>query len=124
MNFIGTITWLLFGGIILALFWAIAGLLGCLTIIGIPFGVAALQTGHAGPSAFRSQNQEQARPIIAAGLTKNGEDFALSVYLQRISVYILITVNNPALKAYQSLHGAFRVKAYPEGGIPPRTFQR
>lgn len=39
MSFIGNILWLLFGGIILALFWAIAGLLVCLTIIGIPFGL-------------------------------------------------------------------------------------
>jgi len=39
MSFIGNILWLLFGGIILALLWAIAGLLVCLTIIGIPFGL-------------------------------------------------------------------------------------
>ncbi len=39
MNLIGNILWLLLGGIILALFWAIAGLLVCLTIIGIPFGL-------------------------------------------------------------------------------------
>ncbi len=39
MSFIGNILWLLLGGIILALFWAIAGLLVCLTIIGIPFGL-------------------------------------------------------------------------------------
>ena len=39
MKFIGNIIWLLFGGIIAAILWAIAGLLLCLTIIGIPFGV-------------------------------------------------------------------------------------
>lgn len=39
MSFIGNILWLLFGGIILALLWAIAGILVCLTIIGIPFGL-------------------------------------------------------------------------------------
>lgn len=39
MNFIGNTIWLLFGGIILFILWSIAGLLLCLTIIGIPFGV-------------------------------------------------------------------------------------
>ena len=39
MNFIGNIIWLLFGGIIGAIFWAVAGLLLCVTIVGIPFGL-------------------------------------------------------------------------------------
>ena len=39
MNVIGNILWLLLGGIFLALFWTAAGLLVCLTIIGIPFGL-------------------------------------------------------------------------------------
>lgn len=39
MRFIGNILWLIFGGIIGALLWAIAGILVCLTIIGIPFGL-------------------------------------------------------------------------------------
>ena len=39
MNFIGNIIWLFFGGIIAAILWTIAGLILCVTIIGIPFGV-------------------------------------------------------------------------------------
>jgi uncharacterized membrane protein YccF (DUF307 family) len=39
LKFIGNIIWLLFGGIIAAILWAIAGLLLCVTVIGIPFGV-------------------------------------------------------------------------------------
>lgn len=39
MNFIGNIIWLLFGGIISSVLWFVAGLLWCVTIIGIPFGV-------------------------------------------------------------------------------------
>lgn len=38
MNFIGNIIWLVFGGILGAIAWFIAGLLLCITIIGIPFG--------------------------------------------------------------------------------------
>lgn len=39
MNIIGNILWLLFGGILGAILWFIAGLILCLTIIGIPFGM-------------------------------------------------------------------------------------
>jgi len=38
MNFIGNLLWLILGGFILALVWAVIGLLLCVTIIGIPFG--------------------------------------------------------------------------------------
>jgi len=43
MNFIGNLFWLLLGGFILALFWVIIGLLLCVTIIGIPFGVQCMK---------------------------------------------------------------------------------
>jgi len=39
MNFIGNIIWLLFGGIIAFVAWGAAGLIMCVTVIGIPFGV-------------------------------------------------------------------------------------
>ncbi len=39
MNFIGNIIWLVFGGILAAILWLIAGLILCVTIIGIPFGL-------------------------------------------------------------------------------------
>lgn len=39
MSFLGNIIWLIFGGIIGAMFWLIAGILCCVTIIGIPFGM-------------------------------------------------------------------------------------
>lgn len=38
-SFIGNLVWLLFGGFLLALLWAVAGLLVCITIVGIPFGL-------------------------------------------------------------------------------------
>ena len=37
MTTIGNIIWLIFGGIILGLGWAVAGLIMCLTVIGIPW---------------------------------------------------------------------------------------
>jgi uncharacterized membrane protein YccF (DUF307 family) len=39
MRFIGNLLWLLFGGFPLALGWLVAGLLWCITIVGIPVGV-------------------------------------------------------------------------------------
>ena len=38
MNFIGNILWLLLGGLIVAAYYFIVGLLFCITIIGAPFG--------------------------------------------------------------------------------------
>ena len=39
MSILGNLIWLVFGGLIMALAWVVAGLLLCLTLIGIPFGV-------------------------------------------------------------------------------------
>jgi uncharacterized membrane protein YccF (DUF307 family) len=39
MKTIGNIIWLLFGGLVCSIGWGLAGLLCCITIIGIPFGV-------------------------------------------------------------------------------------
>ena len=39
MKTIGNVFWLLFGGVIMALLWALAGLLCCVTILMIPVGL-------------------------------------------------------------------------------------
>ena len=39
METIANILWIIFGGLILSIFWALVGLIFCLSIIGIPFGV-------------------------------------------------------------------------------------
>lgn len=45
MNLIGNIIWIVFGGLLLALEYFVAGILLCLTIIGIPFGYQAFKIG-------------------------------------------------------------------------------
>ncbi len=45
MNSIGNIFWLILGGILIALIYYIVGLLLCITIIGIPFGVQLFKLG-------------------------------------------------------------------------------
>ncbi len=44
MRIIGNILWFIFGGLFLGLLWAALGLLLCITIIGIPFGVQCFKT--------------------------------------------------------------------------------
>lgn len=45
MNFFGNVIWVVFGGLLLALEYFIAGCIMCLTIIGIPFGMQAFKLG-------------------------------------------------------------------------------
>ena len=45
MNSIGNLLWLILGGILVAIIYFIVGLLMCITIIGIPFGVQLFKLG-------------------------------------------------------------------------------
>jgi uncharacterized membrane protein YccF (DUF307 family) len=45
MRLLGNIIWLVFGGLATALGWWVAGLLAAITIIGIPFAIAAFRIG-------------------------------------------------------------------------------
>ena len=45
MKSIGNILWFVFGGFIIALIYYLVGLLMCITIIGIPFGVQLFKLG-------------------------------------------------------------------------------
>ena len=45
MKFLGNIFWLLLGGIIIAFIYYMVGLLMCITIVGIPFGIQLFKLG-------------------------------------------------------------------------------
>ena len=45
MNFLGNLVWLILGGLIIAGIYFFVGLIMCLTIIGIPFGVQLFKLG-------------------------------------------------------------------------------
>jgi len=47
MSLLGNILWLIFGGLIAGLGYIIGGLLMCLTIVGIPFGIQSMKLGVA-----------------------------------------------------------------------------
>lgn len=52
MNLIGNIIWLIFGGLIVALEYMIGGIILCITIIGIPFGIQNFKIGMATLAPF------------------------------------------------------------------------
>lgn len=45
MNLLGNIIWLIFGGFLVFLQYMAAGLVLCLTVIGIPFGIQCFKIG-------------------------------------------------------------------------------
>ena len=45
MKLIGNIIWVVFGGLLISLGYLIGGLVLCLTIVGIPFGVQIMRLG-------------------------------------------------------------------------------
>lgn len=55
MSIIGNIIWLIFGGFLAGLGYVLGGLLLCLTIIGIPFGLKSIQLGAATMAPFGKQ---------------------------------------------------------------------
>ena len=52
MSTFGNVIWLIFGGLIAALGYIFGGLLLCLTVIGIPFGVQSMKIGVATLAPF------------------------------------------------------------------------
>lgn len=61
MSLIGNIIWLIFGGLITGLGYIIGGLLLCVTIIGIPFGLQSIKLGFATFAPFGKEVVETPR---------------------------------------------------------------
>lgn len=55
MSGLGNIVWIVFGGFLVALGYLLGGILLCLTIIGIPFGLVAFQMAGASLVPFGKQ---------------------------------------------------------------------
>ncbi len=58
MSVLGNILWLIFGGFFSGLGYIIGGLLMCLTIVGIPFGVQSIKLGFATFAPFGKSIRE------------------------------------------------------------------
>jgi uncharacterized membrane protein YccF (DUF307 family) len=52
VSILGNIVWLIFGGFISGMGYILGGLLTCLTIVGIPFGVQSIKLGAATLTPF------------------------------------------------------------------------
>lgn len=59
MSLLGNIIWLIFGGLIVGLGYILGGLLICLTIVGIPFGLQAMKLGLATMAPFGKEIVEE-----------------------------------------------------------------
>jgi uncharacterized membrane protein YccF (DUF307 family) len=68
MSLIGNILWLIFGGFIAGMGYIIGGLLLCLTIIGIPFGMQSIRIGIANFTPFGKEIVEANRTGGCLGL--------------------------------------------------------
>jgi len=55
MNTLGNILWFIFGGFFTGLGYAFGGLMVCLTVIGIPFGIKAIQFGFSMMTPFNKE---------------------------------------------------------------------
>ncbi len=69
MSTLGNIIWLVFGGLIAALGYLIGGLLLCLTVVGIPFGLQSIKIGVAtlapfGKEVVEGQNANSALRVL------------------------------------------------------------
>jgi uncharacterized membrane protein YccF (DUF307 family) len=67
MSCLGNIIWLIFGGFLASLGYIIGGLVMCITIIGIPFGLQSIKIGIANLAPFGKEVVEVGDPW--SGLT-------------------------------------------------------
>jgi uncharacterized membrane protein YccF (DUF307 family) len=97
MKLLGNIIWLLFGGLFLFIQYVIAGLLLCVTIIGIPFGYKVIKLS---PLALWPFGKEVRNKENAAGCLNTGFNivwllfFGLWLALEHaiVGIFLFITI--------------------------------
>jgi len=62
MNLIGNIIWIVFGGFLIFFEYLIGGLILCLTIVGIPFGIQCFKLAVVAIAPFGMEFQNTSRP--------------------------------------------------------------
>jgi uncharacterized membrane protein YccF (DUF307 family) len=62
MNLLLNLVWLIFGGFLIALGYLLGGLLLCITIIGIPFGIACFKLAGLAIAPFGREIREKEPP--------------------------------------------------------------
>ena len=59
MSTLGNVVWLIFGGFLAALGYIVGGLLLCITVVGIPFGLQSMKIGIATLAPFGREVVEE-----------------------------------------------------------------
>ncbi len=59
MSFLGNVIWLVFGGFLTGVGYIFGGLMICLTVIGIPFGIQSIKLGLASFAPFGKEIVER-----------------------------------------------------------------
>lgn len=63
MSFIGNIIWFFLGGFILGLGWIVAGIVWCITIIGIPLGLQCFKIAGVAMCPFGKTVENKGNPL-------------------------------------------------------------
>ena len=71
MNLLLNIIWLIFGGFIVVIAYLLGGILLCLTIIGIPFGIASFKLAGLALAPFGRELREKEPPGGAVAVIMN-----------------------------------------------------
>ena len=71
MNLLLNIIWLIFGGFIVVLAYLLGGILLCITIIGIPFGIQCFKLGGLALAPFGREIREKEPPGGAIAVIMN-----------------------------------------------------
>jgi len=97
MSTLGNLIWLIFGGLIAALGYIIAGLLLCVTIVGIPFGMQSVKIGIAtltpfGKEVVENDNANSTLRVLfnIIWLVLFGWEIALAHLLSALILFITI----------------------------------
>lgn len=70
MKLIGNIIWVIFGGLVIALEYAICALVWCITIIGIPFGIQLFKCASLAlwPFGREVRNKQNSTGCLSTGM--------------------------------------------------------
>ena len=71
MNLLLNLIWLIFGGFIVVLAYVLGGILLCITIIGIPFGIQCFKLGGLALAPFGREIREKEPPSGALAVIMN-----------------------------------------------------
>lgn len=101
MSILLNILWFIFGGFLVSLIYILGGILLCLTIIGIPFGIQCFKLSILGLAPFGSEIRETEPPGGAVSIIMNviwiilpGLELAL-IHLALAAIFAITIIGLP-----------------------------